>query len=419
MTGKSICDQCQLVESLLQAARAAFEASSAVPERVVLLRLTDALARVLVVLESAGEGPTDVGQLSAAADELLPVLSQIGMLLPSWTQRELFALNKSLGARVLALTRSARAGGSMALAGPPRKAPPSKETQQLEPPIGDTLCPVRFGASAPQSTSPGSSFVARFIAYPPGGTAAATAALDRPGNATTVGVGAAETVRRGTFLRVVLSAPGLRVEEGASAQQDFSWTGEQVLLEFGVSIPRRLRAASTLLKFDVSIDGLLLARVRLPLNIARAADATKSRQTTDCSLVRSAFASYSSKDRERVLDRVAAIRIAVGTDIFLDCHDLRPGEKWNQVLLQEIERREAFILFWSSAAAASDWVTWEWQRAIEAKGLEGIQIHPLENGVVVPRALESVHLGDPYMDLRAAHVARQASSSRSSEGARP
>jgi len=68
------------------------------------------------------------------------------------------------------------------------------------------------------------------------------------------------------------------------------------------------------------------------------------------------------------------------------------------------------MLFWSRAASRSRWVTWEWQRALDRKGLDALQIHPLDNGIPVPRDLESVHVGDPYMDLRAANAARRSAS---------
>jgi hypothetical protein len=41
---------------------------------------------------------------------------------------------------------------------------------------------------------------------------------------------------------------------------------------------------------------------------------------------RTAFASYSSRDRSWVLERVAAVRISAGRDIFRDCLSLHPGK---------------------------------------------------------------------------------------------
>ena len=121
-----------------------------------------------------------------------------------------------------------------------------------------------------------------------------------------------------------------------------------------------------------------------------------------------AFASYSSKDRERVIDRVAAIRIAAKVDVFLDCHDLNPGDAWENVLADRIDGCDTFMLFWSDDAAASRWVMWEWKRALHKPGLDRMQFHPLENGVKPPPELSAIHLGDAYMDLRTVERLRRA-----------
>jgi hypothetical protein len=122
----------------------------------------------------------------------------------------------------------------------------------------------------------------------------------------------------------------------------------------------------------------------------------------DVAAARTAFASYSSKDRDRVLDRIAAVRIAAGLDVFLDCLSLNPGEEWKPTLEAEISLRDIFLLFWSQAAADSEWVKWEGETAIEKKGDRGaaIQIHPLEVGISLPSKLSHLHRGDVLMHLR-------------------
>jgi hypothetical protein len=125
---------------------------------------------------------------------------------------------------------------------------------------------------------------------------------------------------------------------------------------------------------------------------------------------RTAFASYASEDRPRVADRVASLRIAAGLDIFLDCLALRPSEQWKTRLAYEIRERHLFMLFWSEHAAQSSWVEWEWRTALADKGIEAMQAHPLDPWprAPLPRELEALHFGDPFMVLREA--ALQASS---------
>ena len=109
-----------------------------------------------------------------------------------------------------------------------------------------------------------------------------------------------------------------------------------------------------------------------------------------------------------MIDRVAAIRIAAKVDVFLDCHDLNPGDAWEAELARRIDDCDTFMLFWSDDAATSKWVRWEWKRALDRRGLEHMQFHPLENGVRPPPELRKIHLGDPYMALRAAERVRRA-----------
>lgn len=123
-------------------------------------------------------------------------------------------------------------------------------------------------------------------------------------------------------------------------------------------------------------------------------------QTAKIEAARTAFASYASTDRDRVLDRVAAVRISAGLDVFLDCLSLHPGEAWKQRLADEIRERDLFLLFWTAAAAGSEWVTWEWQTALAAKGKNGLQVHPLESGIAPPEQLKDLHFGDVMMLIR-------------------
>lgn len=380
-----------------------------------VLAVADALDRVLLALAAIAAGEP-AGAAVGASAELQAAAKQARALVGAALARRLDALVASLEGPIARLASVATRGGSVR-APPGRGQPSTQPPAQPQPqpaesvvPLAEPIEPVRFGASAPQHAARGESFVARFVAYRPAEAAAAAAALARPGDSTqTLDVGAAE-IRRGAHLRVTLRAAGLRIEDGDSAMQEFVWRGQRVTLQFAVEVPKRARAGATLLKFDVSIDGLQVAGVRLEFTVGAPAASAPVQSSQGSAPVRSAFASYSSSDRERVLDRVAAIRIAVGTRVFLDCHDLRPGEKWEPALAREIDACETFMLFWSNAASRSRWVTWEWQRALDRKGLDALQIHPLDNGIPVPRDLESVHVGDPYMDLRAANAARRSAS---------
>ena len=181
--------------------------------------------------------------------------------------------------------------------------------------------------------------------------------------------------KRDTLVTVRLSGRGLTIDP---TEQSFTWNGGRSLLDFDVTVADDAQEETIPLKFDVTIEGIIVARLRLELEITAKPKKKVQNATATSEPARTAFASYSSADRDRVLDRIAAVRIAAGLDIFLDCLDLRPSEEWKPQLDDEIIKRDIFMLFWSEHAKESKWVTWEWQTALQDKGKDHMQIHPLE-----------------------------------------
>src|SRR5205814_10022224 len=120
----------------------------------------------------------------------------------------------------------------------------------------------------------------------------------------------------GTTVTVRLSGEGLDV---SPASQDFVWEGQEHYLDFDVRA-RKGSSHVTRLKFDVHIGGFVLARLRLDLAVRESR--LRLRNYVFAEAPRTAFASYASEDRPSVLDRVAAIRIVAGLDIFMDCLSL-------------------------------------------------------------------------------------------------
>jgi hypothetical protein len=110
---------------------------------------------------------------------------------------------------------------------------------------------------------------------------------------------------------------------------------------------------------------------------------------------------------------VQAFRIA-GLNIFQDNLDLEPGERWAQSLYREIDKCDVFLLFWSRAAAASEWVAKEIAHAVACKaGNEdrppAIQPVPIEGPPPPPppEALRHLHFNDALLaHIQAATAAR-------------
>jgi TIR domain len=424
-----------MIDSDFKAAREALHAWVAdstltLDERALLLRLADALDRLLALLSShawqeAGKLPRALADAGAAAGaELVEALGAAGAVIAHAPRGDTgFELARRMGQaaiqfELLLATRSQRnrsPGPTLAVASrsPAPQEPPTIDAHMARPaePAAEpvTVQPVpddaSFGASAPRTVGIETPFVARFVAYAQGQRDRAQELLAGQRSQTGVGMVA---LARGTRVEVALYGARMAVEGEARCVQAFVWTGEPVVLNWAVQATGT-HAGATLLCFDVLLDGLVLARVRLELDVvAEASKAPAGLSTGESRIARKAFASYSSKDRLRVLDRVASIRLAAAVEVFLDCHDLNPGEAWRSRLEREIDACDTFMLFWSEAAAMSNWVRWEWERALAVHGLEHMQFHPLENGVVPPDDLSAIHVGDPYVDLRMAERLRHA-----------
>ena len=259
---------------------------------------------------------------------------------------------------------------------------------------------VRIGASFPRTIKPGNERTARFAAFPPVALEHATKALKSADRGSKARVEVAEYLWRvGTTVRVSCGGHNLRVSPSV---QEFIWEGRLHVLDFDVETEPDARRTDTRLKFDVSIEGFVVARLRLDVGIRRWWTWLSKVNVAQAEAARTAFASYATEDRDRVLDRIASLQIRTALDVWVDCRSLTPNVEWVKTLEDEIAARDLFLLFWSENAAKSEWVEKEWRRALAVKGHEHIEAHPLDAGSVshLPRELAGVQLADPMMAFR-------------------
>ena len=211
------------------------------------------------------------------------------------------------------------------------------------------------------------------------------------------------TWQRGTNITVRVYSEYLHIEPSTGT---FEWAGKIQILNFDVTVMKDAPVGESIqLKYDVTIAGFIVARLRIDMKIVESPGSLILRQIGKRPY-RTAFASYASKDRSRVLDRVSEI-VRNGIDVFLDCLDLHPGELWKERLKKEITQRETFMLFWSLSAKNSQWVEWEWKTAFNNRGgVSGIDPHPLEDPSLIepPEELKPLHFDDIYMIIRRAYV---------------
>jgi hypothetical protein len=176
------------------------------------------------------------------------------------------------------------------------------------------------------------------------------------------------------------------------------------LIDFDAEVLQNAPNEITILKFDVLINEFVVAMLRLDLSINEKSS-SKELVTVNAESARTAFASYASEDKLRVLDRVDAVKISAGLDVFTDCLSLHPGENWKKRIEHEIDQRELFLLFWSKNAQHSKYVTWEWKTALLNKKKNAMQIHPLQPifDAPPPKELNDIHFGSVGMLARKAY----------------
>lgn len=117
--------------------------------------------------------------------------------------------------------------------------------------------------------------------------------------------------------------------------------------------------------FLLVANSVPLGHIKFKLNVrTHGAD---SHRTTDlgdhAKHYEMAFISYATTDRTEVLKRVQILR-EFGMRYFQDVLDLEPGQRWAKQLYKHIDECDLFLLFWSSAAKASEWVLKEAEYAL-------------------------------------------------------
>ena len=260
---------------------------------------------------------------------------------------------------------------------------------------------VRLGTSTPRHVRPGQAFVVRFAAYTAAHADHVAALLEQlaPG-ATHVADAKRCRWAPGAEITVVCEGKGFTV---ADPIERFVWNGAFEVLTFDVVADPDGEATRTL-GFDVLVAEIRIARLRIDVSVGGASGGSEGpdRQRTGTVPIRTAFASYASQDRARVLDRIAALRRSAGVDCFVDCLSLHPGDPWKPRLEREILDRESFLLFWSHHASRSKWVEWEWRTCLERKGEAALELHPLDTveQAPPPQELAHLHFDDPIMRVR-------------------
>ena len=259
--------------------------------------------------------------------------------------------------------------------------------------------PVLLGASAPMIVKPGGVFTARFVAYIEKLEEEVRDLLKllSPLSRTILGISECQW-STGTQVTVYPRSRHLVI---SPTSRMFTWSGTRNILDFDVEVPENAGEGTDVLAFDVAIGDFRVAELRLDMQISLQ-PSSEERSSSRTGVARTAFASYSVKDRARVLDRISSLSTGAGLTVFLDCLSLSANDVFKPALETEIRNRDLFLLFWSRSALESQWVRWELETALKAKGPEAVQMHILEPDLEPPPELKDRHAGDRYMWIRKA-----------------
>jgi hypothetical protein len=256
----------------------------------------------------------------------------------------------------------------------------------------------------PPSVAPCSEFLVQVFLYPPpaAGAVESDAQLRDPRAIERGRYSLPIDVPCGTRIDVRLEMPMLKVEE---ADAVLVWRGVPTAVQFEVSVPADVESRTAIGRVRFAIAAVPVGTLRFQVALAAAGAATEPGKIHEVQAARyrRAFASYSSKDRAEVLRRVQAFKIS-GLSVFQDILDLDPGERWEKALYHEIDSCNVFLLFWSKAAAASEWVSKEIDYALARQGGNAenppaIQPVPIEGPPIVPPPprLAGLHFNDALL----------------------
>ncbi len=154
-------------------------------------------------------------------------------------------------------------------------------------------------------------------------------------------------------------------------------------------------------------DGIPVGRVAFQVTVAREPTSRTHTSLVEQHAMRfsSAFLSYASQDRHDVLSATKVLQ-AANISYFQDVLSLDPGARWEQEIYRHIDECDLFLLFWSKAAKASQWVRREAGHALKRQMSDGSELPEIRPIILPPPPielpwpeLEHVHFDDKLVHL--------------------
>jgi hypothetical protein len=256
---------------------------------------------------------------------------------------------------------------------------------------------VEFAVFAPAGITPNSSFVLDVWAYSRHQYSSIIELTKEVGREINVGSKSGVSVIRGAILTIQIDIVGLEVPEPVDT---VVWDGVPANASFIINVPSETKIGMYPGKASIGYQGITIVKVAFVVSVTHYDHREYIDRSDRPIYPRTAFASYASENREEVLSRVQGMsKIAPDLEIFVDVFSLRSGQNWQVKLEEHVPKKDIFYLFWSQAAARSEWVGREWKLALDRRGLNYIDPVPLEepDRAPPPQALAALHFSDAYL----------------------
>ena len=190
------------------------------------------------------------------------------------------------------------------------------------------------------------------------------------------------------------------------------WEERDFKVQFLAHVPKTAKVGSHGGKLLIFIDDSVVGRIIFTTRVNRFFKPSQKPAKTNEKVFKNYFISYSSKDLDKVASRVQGMRISdreFAKHSFWDKMFLNPGDRYEKEIFDYIDNKaDVFLLFWSSNAAASEWVKKEINRALARQQrmrrpenrLPEIIPVPIENPIPPPpEELSDLHFGDAVNSL--------------------
>ena len=206
-----------------------------------------------------------------------------------------------------------------------------------------------------------------------------------------------------------LQISGIEFEED---KQSVVWEEREFKVQFLAHVPKTAEVGNHVGKLLIFIDDNPMGSIGFTTRVNRYFKPSQKPAKTNEKVFKNYFISYSSKDRDKVESRVQGMRISdkeFAKHSFWDVKFLNPGDRYEKEIYDYIDNKaDVFLLFWSSNAAASEWVKKEINRAVARQKrtrrpenrLPEIIPVPIENPIPPPpEELSDLHFGDAVNSL--------------------